>query len=424
MHPSLENFSTIIQQSKGKVPEDLADCIDAIASKAISEAIKEMTTEAREFLSYELDDDKHTIEQVKAIIEFFPDSLSQLDGGLLPIQEIVVMNGYFSDARRDSFIPLMAKEGCRLGVGGEGNRGGLLSVMDSDDSLNTIQWLASKTSTEQICSVDNDRNRAQVLKDLRSMDLLKKTDIEEYGLLQELFSLRCKHRFEFFSNWDPGALGPRDSQLRIPIHSALGLTHQNMREESFEMVLKVGMKYFPEHLGFLFCKENKITPCKKAFDTIGVGPAMNIIRRCIPLSDNYPILHHAIKYAPDLANDIAQFYPDAAFLRNNDGHTISQFECYISLRRGRKTFQKQSLFFIRAKDDKVNRQDPKTGLYPFMSAAVGNKSDLSAVFYLLSRNPKLVGLDGNEKKKAKGFDAEKKNKRKRQRNKRKRQQND
>lgn len=136
---------------------------------------------------------------------------------------------------------------------------------------------------------------------------------------------------------------------------------------------------------------------KKTFDEIGVEKAIHIIRKCIPPFSNHLILHHTLNHALDLVDNIAQYYPDAALVRNNDGHTLSQeFEFYISLRRGRRTFRKQSTFFIQATDDQVNSVDPKSGLLPFMSAAVGDKSDLTAVYYLLSRNPKLlVGLGGN-----------------------------
>ena len=43
----------------------------------------------------------------------------------------------------------------------------------------------------------------------------------------------------------------------------------------------------------------------------------------------------------------------------------------------------------------MNIIDPKTGLCPFMSAAVCDKSDLSCVYYLLNRNPKVVGVEEN-----------------------------
>eukprot|EP01083_Nonionella_stella_P116631 346682_1 len=169
------------------------------------------------------------------------------------------------------------------------------------------------------------------------------------------------------------------------------------------MALKAGMRYYPERLGFLFLKEGAcqrlkggITACKQAFDVIGIDEAMKIIRRCIPPSDNHPILHHAIRHAPDLEDDIGQYYPDAVFLRDTNGHTLSQLKFYMNLRKGKKTFQKNSSFFIKATDNHVNTINPETGLCPFMLAAVGNKSDLTAVYYLLSRNPKLVGVGGNK----------------------------
>lgn len=58
----------------------------------------------------------------------------------------------------------------------------------------------------------------------------------------------------------------------------------------------------------------------------------------------------------------------------------------MNLRRGKKRLEHNSSFFIGAKDNQVHAMDPETGLYSFMMAAVGNKSDLTAVYYLLSRN--------------------------------------
>jgi hypothetical protein len=49
-----------------------------------------------------------------------------------------------------TFVPLLAREGCRLGVGGEGKRGGLLSViLNDDDGDNTIQYLSSSIYFEK-----------------------------------------------------------------------------------------------------------------------------------------------------------------------------------------------------------------------------------------------------------------------------------
>ena len=56
------------------------------------------------------------------------------------------------------------------------------------------------------------------------------------------------------------------------------------------------------------------------------------------------------------------------------------------------------LYFLQALiDHHVRKIDPPTDLYPFMLAASGNTSDLSAVYaVLLRRNPSLV-RGGNSK---------------------------
>ena len=406
MSPSLNNFITTLQHSTEKVPKKVTSKINEIARKAI----KEMSKEAGKFLHEDLDDDAHTEAQVKAIIELFPDSLSQVGKhGNLPIQT-ATRSGAVSSARSSvTFIPLMAREGCRLGVGGEGKRGGLLSAVPgiNRSRMNTIQVLTFTRKGDDI-------KRTHVLENLRDMNLLKKVDVEEYGLLAggDIFYSDCQQRFEFFSNLDPDTLGARDSQWTTPIHLALHWCDN--AKEGFERTLKAGMKHFPERLGFLFLKQKGITACKRAFDKLGVDTAMNIIRRCIPPSDSNLILHRAFRHEPNLVDDFARFYPDAAFLRDANGHTFSQVKYYTLLRKGERTFEKQSLFFIEATDDQLSTVDPKTGLCPFMLAAAGNKSDLTAVYYLLKKHPKLVESGSHENDVGTDSD-EVKNSRKRQR---------
>ncbi len=57
------------------VPQYMADKINAIANKAL----EEMTKEVGNFFHYHLDDKKHTEEEVKAIIDTFPGSLSVIN---------------------------------------------------------------------------------------------------------------------------------------------------------------------------------------------------------------------------------------------------------------------------------------------------------------------------------------------------------
>lgn len=72
------------------------------------------------------------------------------------------------------------------------------------------------------------------------------------------------HRFEFFLNWDPKSRGSRDIlQWGPPIHVALTPEKRKDKEDNFDLILKAGMKHFPERLGFLFCKVGGITACEK-----------------------------------------------------------------------------------------------------------------------------------------------------------------
>ena len=49
------------------------------------------------------------------------------------------------------------------------------------------------------------------------------------------------------------------------------------------------------------------------------------------------------------------------------------------------------MFFAGLRDDEIAEIDPGTDLYPFMvSASEEKNSDLSAVYYLLRRNPAMV----------------------------------
>ena len=51
------------------------------------------------------------------------------------------------------------------------------------------------------------------------------------------------------------------------------------------------MKCFPQELGLLFKKHNKTYAIKEAFKFLGQNKTMQIIKRCMPLSNDYPILH-------------------------------------------------------------------------------------------------------------------------------------
>ena len=80
----------------------------------------------------------------------------------------------------------MASEGCRLGVGGEAKRGGLLSTANGNNNMNAIEYLSVgifKDAEIGPVSDEFDRKRAHALKKLRDKNLLVKADIQEYDLV-------------------------------------------------------------------------------------------------------------------------------------------------------------------------------------------------------------------------------------------------
>ena len=165
-------------------------------------------------------------------------------------------------------------------------------------------------------------------------------------------------------------------------------TMNNMRTDRFAMALKAGMKHFPDDLGFLFEKEDDDdgkTMCQLAFEKIGKDEALRVIRECIPVSADYPILHHVIKNAPEYMNDFARRYPSAIFLRDENGRLFH----HVALSSGRN-LQNASMLLLKLRDDELEEKDPLTDLYPFMNAASAEVPDLETIYYLLRRNPSVV----------------------------------
>ena len=113
---------------------------------------------------------------------------------------------------------------------------------------------------------------------------------------------------------------------------------------------------------------------------------------------------------------LQKYYPSATFRRDKHGRTLRQAE----LASGTKTFAKNAFFFANIIDADLRVADPKEDLYPFMMAASsmdtmsisvdqtendddlnnGTNSnvlvshiprcDLSAVYYLIRRDPSLA----------------------------------
>jgi hypothetical protein len=220
--------------------------------------------------------------------------------------------------------------------------------------------------------------------ELRESNLLLKEDIEEYDLLYYACHLGAQLRFDYFVDWD--AQGLKNLQ-----HDGLPITHALIKDrpiESFQVFFKAALNHYPQDLGLLFQQDNAgETACERAFDKYGKDETMRAIGECIPFDDpKLPILHHVVKDAPQFVNDFAFRYPSAGNLRDEQGRTLLQ--AYIA--SGTKTYKNDIMFFICMSDEQIREIDPGTDLYPFMVLASGQTSNLSAVNYLLRRNPSLA----------------------------------
>ena len=78
------------------------------------------------------------------------------------------------------------------------------------------------------------------------------------------------------------------------------------------------------------------------------------------------------------------------------GRTVSQVENHGILASGKKNYKNKSSFFVRFtyEDLRTVDSDRAPGLYPFMVAASGNTSDLSAVNFLLVRRDPSLAYEG------------------------------
>jgi len=315
------------------------------------------------FLHHQLDDEKHTEEQVKNVIDIFPQALfmldynSNYDADCFPIQSAAC---YFASDGRSaiSFIPLLAYEGSRFNSHGrEVSRGGLFYEIpygEEGESESSITFLVEGFDNN---SNHDDRRKydskcTRILKKLRNLNLLQKDDIQEHFLLAHALNVGCEQRFNYLARWDPDAL--RDTSFedgKFLLHASLEKAEPR---ECFGFVLKAGMQHFSNHFGFLFRELHGQTACEAAFDVFGKDDTMTMIRQCIPAMDennhhHSHILNYVARHCPHLMKDMVN--------------------CY---------------------QPNVSQKDPQTGLYPFMLAASFDTCDLSSVYLLLHHNPRLL----------------------------------
>ena len=297
-------------------------------------------------------------------------------------------------------IPLLAKEGVKHKVGGDGARGGLLLGIDVYDR-NVLQYLAVNRKEDSPRKEEFDNASLNAMKELREAKLLRKEDIDEYSLLYWTCRRRSQLRFEFLLDWIPEGLKLHRHEGKPIIHAII--KNEKLSIKHFATFFENALKRHPNELGLLFQKDDRgKTACERAFKRYGREATFKIIGDYIPSdSTEFPILHHVVENAPQYMNQFAMRYQSAGFLRDSKGRTL----CQAEIASGSKRFTNDAAFFVRMSDEQVREIDPGTDLYPFMVLASGETnalypfavlssdettSDLSAVYYMLRRNPSLV----------------------------------
>jgi len=311
--------------------------------------IEQRSRKAVEFM-HNLDDKIHSEKEVRTVINMFPSSLSY-SNGILPIQTAAL------NIHSITFIPLLAKEGARLSIGDE--RGGLTRQFQSGEhsGRNPIQILTNSGVADLDVNGDQnavDAKRLDTLQKLRSHYLFLESDITKLHLLCHYCYCQSKLRFQYLSDWDPDSLAESRRNTAPLIHYVTTRSKFGYNKTSFAMVLKAGIKHFPKKAGFLFDKNRGTTAFEAAVAKFGKDGVMSSIKQSLPSDFPFPIMHHLIRFAPDLVGEMAALFPEAS-----------------------------------------GRRDPLTGLYSFVLAANSNsqtplKLGIENAFTLLCRDPGLV----------------------------------
>lgn len=195
------------------------------------------------FLDY-----KHTEECARALVQRVPAALSYRDEW----NEILIDSAAM-DHCSVFLVPMLAEEGLKNNVGGEGMRGGLLCR--NGGVLRDIAGLEyDKEDYEGTLDFDEvDSNNLDVIKRLRGMGLLQKEDIRNYGLLLQssIDKEISQRRFHYFVDWEP-------SNLKIHWQEGTLLCFRNGEDkrEEYQMFLTAALRHYPDELGLLLLKNN------------------------------------------------------------------------------------------------------------------------------------------------------------------------
>ena len=247
-----------------------------------------------------------------------------------------------------------------------------------------------------------------------------KKDIIAEDLVFHAACSDCENTMNYLLEVEPNAL---NTNIRKGAHRGLPISHAVIEEcgstVKFSRLAKVAMKHHQYDIGLIFQEDmDGLTAIERSIHTDWEVHTFDVLNEHLIqyIDPEVPILHHCAKDAPHLMDTFTKYYPSAIFLRDEHGRTLRQAE----LASGNKTFENNAYFFANIDDADLRVADPKEDLYPFMMAASsmdtmsisadqtendddlndGTNSnvlvpqiprcDLSAVYYLIRRDPSLA----------------------------------
>jgi hypothetical protein len=195
-------------------------------------------------------------QEIKSLINSNPDVLSEVnEHGCLPIQVAAYNYQRATDSWNTSavpFIPILAEEGAKLNVGGEGMRGGLLHENRcKNNAFQHLAWISGNDNKNPGEKERIDLLCMGVLRKLSEMGFLLMEDVEKYNLLRLAFAEH--HRFCFLANLNPNLL--KKTQKRGGGSLLLHDCAKSQNIDIFRMVLTLTIQHFPTELGLLFVKD-------------------------------------------------------------------------------------------------------------------------------------------------------------------------
>ena len=240
----------LVLEQKETFPLQTRDKTDEL----VENFLENLEDDIHEMLCSGLDSDRDTEAEVEAIVRVFPEVLTrrQYDGsGNYPIQLLAL--AHYEDGDRQCnvkavlFIPILARVAIEFGLFEEDERGGLLCQdIDGNNGLHLL--MASDNTELELPNQEHhdsvDTKYLQVLIQLRRLGVLKKEDIQRYGLLHILCRrpYLAEKRFRFMVEWDPSALTQTNEYGWLPIHC----TSEESTIRRLELVFEYGIRYFPK----------------------------------------------------------------------------------------------------------------------------------------------------------------------------------